>query len=609
MQSTSRLMSPSGNPVPQDDETQPTSLTRRTWRVWVVVGGLCLLLAILLFQLVRYQLFPPPLDDENLAPVAVTDIRGAIVDRNGEPLVVNRYYFQLTATPTNIKTDEERHEVAQQLQDTIGLPYEQTYTKLTEAAGYQWTVLADAISLDDARKITDLQAQLAVDRISFPLAAVLPQPMTRRYYPQGELTAHILGFVQPTAGGVFGVEQYYNGFLLRDGAGLLSQKTVSINALAPDLLRFVPSSVSKDLILTLDSTVQWIIRDELSKGLEEFRAVSGSVIVMDPDTGAIYGMVNLPDFDPNRYEQVPQEQYGLFANTSVSAQYEPGSVFKIVTLAAALDAGKIHPHTIFTDTGSYTIGGRVIFNSTRMSNGRVDTTQALALSLNVVTAQIAEELGPDEFYRYVRLFGFGSASNVDLAGEITGQIKTPRDSAWSLADLGTNSFGQGLAATPLQMLNATAVIANGGKLLQPYIVSARVAGDQVQFTEPVVVRQVLKPESAHDMAMMMAEVIETSGSLAGVRGYSVAGKSGTAQIPSPEGYVSRETIVSYVGFAPADDPKFVMLVKMDRPDPNLNVWAGQTAGPVFGRISRRLLDYFSVPPDEVRLANADQAGN
>ena len=174
--------------------------------------------------------------------------------------------------------------------------------------------------------------------------------------------------------------------------------------------------------------------------------------------------------------------------------------------------------------------------------------------------------------------------------------------------MGTNSFGQGLACTPLQMLNATAVIANGGRLVQPYIVETRVADSQAQVTEPVVARQVIKPETARAMSDMMAEVVSSSASLAGVDGYAVAGKSGTAQIPSAEGYVQAETIVSFVGFAPADDPKFVLLVKMDRPDPKLNVWAGQTAAPVFGRIAERLLDHFSVPPDDLRLAAALGAG-
>jgi cell division protein FtsI/penicillin-binding protein 2 len=299
---------------------------------------------------------------------------------------------------------------------------------------------------------------------------------------------------------------------------------------------------------------------------------------------------------------VPQESYSLFQNPAISAQYEPGSIYKIITMAAAMDAGIITPTTTFNDSGSYTIGGRVIFNSNRAANGEVTVTRALALSLNVITAQIAEELGPEEFYRYVRLFGFGEATNVDLSGEINGLIKTPSDPNWSEADLGTNSFGQGLACTPLQMLNATAAIANGGRLVQPYIVQTRVAEGQAQVTEPIVTRQVIRPETSEAMATMMAEVVGTSASLAGVDGYAVAGKSGTAQIPSPEGYVQEETIVSFVGFAPADDPKFVLLVKMDRPDPEINVWAGQTAAPVFGRIAERLLDHFSVPPDDLRLA-------
>jgi cell division protein FtsI/penicillin-binding protein 2 len=591
-----------GTGKPSPDKTPPPAPpVSSPWRLWVVVSVMLVLLAALLSQLIRYQLFPTQLEEETVQ-ATVTESRGTIVDRNGTPLVVNRYYFQLTVTPAHIKTPEDRHEVAGQLQELIGLPYQQTFDTLTNNQGSYWAVLADAITLEDARKISAFQQELSESRTLFPLMHVEALPMTKRYYAQAELTSHLLGFVIPTQGGITGIEEYYNGFLIRNGAGLLGRNNVPASILSHDILRFVPSSVGKDLVLTLDSTVQWIIREELIRGLQEFKAVSGTVIVMEPHTGEIYGMVSLPDYDPNRYEMVPQESYHLFQNPAVSAQYEPGSVYKIITMAAAMDAGLVTPETTFIDSGSYTIGGRVIFNSNRIANGEVTLTRALALSLNVVTAQIAEELGPEEFYRYVRLFGFGEATNVDLSGEINGLIKTPRDKTWSEADLGTNSFGQGLACTPLQMLNSTAVIANGGRLVQPFIVKARVAGGEAQLTEPVVTRQVIKPETAHEMSAMMAEVVDTSASLAGVPGYSVAGKSGTAQIPSPEGYVQEETIVSFVGFAPADDPKFVLLVKMDRPDPEINVWAGQTAAPVFGRIAGRLLDHFSVPPDDVRLA-------
>ena len=288
-----------------------------------------------------------------------------------------------------------------------------------------WAILADAITLEDARKIATSQQELSETHTTFPLMYVEPIAMTKRYYPQAELTSHILGFVMPTTGGVTGIEEYYNGFLIQNGAGLLGQKSIPVSALSQDILRFVPSSVGKDLVLTIDSTVQWILREELIRGLDEFKAVSGTVIVMDPHTGEIYGMVSLPDYDPNRYELVPQESYSLFNNPAISAQYEPGSVYKIITMAAAMDAGTITPTMTFNDSGSYTIGGRVIFNSNRVANGIVTVERALALSLNVVTAQIAEELGANEFYRYVRLFGFGEATNVDLSGEINGLIKTP----------------------------------------------------------------------------------------------------------------------------------------------------------------------------------------
>jgi cell division protein FtsI/penicillin-binding protein 2 len=565
----------------------------------VLVTIFCLLGVVLVAQLVRYQLFQPKLDDEILATQEQPNPRGLIVDRNGTPLVVNRYYYQLTATPVHLESAEQRETVARQLQEAIGLPLEQTLAKLEAAAGTWYAPLADAISLEDAAKIDALKSQLAAEYASFPLQYVHTVPHTKRFYPQGELMSHLVGFVQLEDRGITGVEEYYNQFLVRDGAGLLSKEVSSLESLPVEVRRFVPSTVGKDLVLTIDRTVQWIIREELQRGLSQYKAIAGTIIVMEPQSGAILGLVNLPDYDPNRYEQT---DYALYNNPAISAQYEPGSIFKIITMAAALDTAVITPTSYFTDEGSITVGQRVIFNSNRGASGRVDATYALAQSLNVVTAMIAQQMGPELFYQYIRRFGFAEATSVDLSGEIAGLIKTPASAEWSESDLGTNSFGQGLAVTPLQMANATCAIANGGKLMRPYVVQARVAGEQVLQTRPEVLHQVLRPETAADMAQMMTEVVESPGSTARVPGYVVAGKSGTAQIPSPEGYVQDETIVSYVGFAPADDPAFVVLVKMDRPDPTINQWASQTAAPVFARVTKRLLDYFGVPPLDTKVA-------
>lgn len=602
MQSTSRLTTT--RPGHDDEQSTPPE-QRPLWRIWTIVGVFGIVAVVLIAQLLRYQFFPPQVPEVAAAKAVISDARGTVVDRNGTPLVVNRHFFQLTITPANIKTPEERHEIAQQLMDLIGLPYDQTFSTLTDNADAQFAVLADAITLDKARLVLDYQRQLAEERLIFPLQHVQAVSMTRRYYPQMQLTSHLLGFVRPYHGGVTGIEEYYNDFLLQDGTGLLTKNVAAIDSLSPDVLRFVPSPVGKDLVLTIDTTIQWILREELQKGLEEYQAKGGSAIAMNPHTGAILGMVSLPDYDPNSYEETAFE---LFPNPVISAQYEPGSIFKIVTVAAALDAGEITPTTIFTDSGSIAVGGRVIFNSNRMGHGPVPVTEALARSLNVVTAQIAQEMGPEEFYRYLRLFGFGEATGVDLSGEINGLIKTPANANWSMADLGTNSFGQGLAVTPLQMLNATAVIANGGKLMRPYVVESRIGNSAVQFTQPVIVRQVLQPETAAQMADMMVEVVDTGNTRAAVENYRVAGKSGTAQIPTLGGYEKEDTIASFVGFAPADDPAFVLLVKMDRPDPSINSWASQTAAPVFSRMSERLLNYLTVLPDDQRLASGFPAG-
>lgn len=592
-----------------DDEQTPQAETRRLWRVWIVVVVLAALTLVVTGQLVRFHLFALP---PATAPVGEhKQVRGLIVDSGGAPLVVNRTFYEVAATANNIKDETQRHEVAQQLEDLLGVPYAQTFDRLTAWASYPYVLLVEAATVEDIAKLTALKEQLETEllneeRTTLPLRQVYAVPRARRHYPQAELTSHVLGFEHHYTGGVNGVEEFYNDFLLK-GVGLLSDRALPISALPADVQRFVPSAVGNDLILSLDSTVQWIIREELMRGLAEFDAEAGTVVVLEPHTGAVLGMINLPDFDPNRWES---EDGRLTPNMAVSGQYEPGSVFKIITIAAALDTDILEPTTIYTDTGYILVGGRQIYNSTRMSHGAVTVTEALGQSLNVVTAQIALDLDTERFYRYVQRFGFGEPTNLDLSGEISGLVKTPKNQDWSLSDLGTNSFGQGLAVTPIQMANATAVIANGGVLMRPYIVAGRIMGDRVQMTEPVAVRQVLRPEVAAEMTTMLADITKMGNSKAAVPGYQVAGKSGTAQIPDLQngGYIRDATIVTFVGFAPADDPRFVILVKMDRPDPNINQWASHTAAPVFSRIAARLLDYLNVPPDEIRLAGMTPAG-
>ena len=394
------------------------------WRFSILAGVLFTLVVVILARTLQHQVFSFG-EPVNALEITVDPAqRGAVVDKSGVPLIVNRHYYQLAATPTLIKTDEGRMEVAQQLDELFGVPAGDTFAELQFCGemNYQFCVLADAITAEEAQILQEYIEHLETTRGLVPLQHVYAKPMTRRSYPQAELTAHLTGFVTVEDGGVTGIEQYYDSFLPADGIGLLDDNAPSVDVLPPEVRRFLPSPAGKDLILTIDRTVQWIIHDELRKGLEQFGAESGTIIVMEPTTGAILGMVNLPDFDPNRFEEEP---INLFSNPAISVQYEPGSVFKIITMGAAIDAGIVEPSTIFTDTGSITIGDRVIFNSDRVAYGEVTVTEALARSLNVVTAEIADKLGRDQFYPYLRQFGFGEATNIDLSGEIDGALKSP----------------------------------------------------------------------------------------------------------------------------------------------------------------------------------------
>ncbi len=567
---------------------------RVTWRYGVLAVILLGFGFVILLRTLHHQVIN--LDKLNNGYVLETDPaeRGIVVDRNGVPLIVNRHYYQIAATPDQITKDEARREVAQQLQNLLGIPYEETYAILTELKGKKFAILADAVTQDQANLLQEYTNHLVNERKGLvPLESVYAKPMARRSYPQAELMSHVTGFVMAYNGGVTGIESYYDKFLPQDGIGLIDTDTASLDTLPDEVRRFLPSPAGKDLVLTVDRTVQWIIREELAKGLDEFGAESGSIIVMEPSTGAILGLVNLPDFDPNRFEEEPLKR---FPDPAISAQYEPGSIFKIITIGAALDKNIVEPTTIFTDTGSITVGDRVIFNSNRMAYGAVSVTEALARSLNVVTAQISLKLGSDAFYQYLRLFGFGQATNVDLSGEIAGAVKSPGGEDWSPSDLGTNSFGQGLAVTPLQMITAASAIANHGRMMQPHVVAARVVDGKVQYTKPTAIQQVLRPETAHTLSDMLVEVVDTGNIKASIPGYRIAGKSGTAQIPGKYGYEEDATIVSFVGFAPAEDAQFVVLVKMDRPDFRINQWASNTAAPVFSRVTRRLLDYYGIPP-------------
>lgn len=592
------------SPVPASTQLGKTegneeNQQRRLWRFWFLACLFVLLTSLVLARLIVYQLFQfgqlPVYNPNQFTPPA----RGAVVDRQGELLTADRYLYQLIATPNEIKSDQERQEIAQRLQEVAAIPAAQTLQALLDYAKGSYAPLGEPLALEVGQRVQEMrQLALAEDNKS-PLRYIAVRPVPVRFYPQNALASHLLGFIQANRDGVYGLEEYYDAFLNERGVGLLEHAVAPFTTLPAATRRFLPSTVGKDLVLTIDRGVQWIIEEELRSGIAKYRAKSGTIIVMAPQTGAVLGMANWPDYDPNQ-RATSQADYARFANVAISAIYEPGSVFKIVTMAAGLDTNVITPTTVMTDSGYIIVGERSIYNSDRRANGQVNVTQALARSLNVITAQVADRVGRDYFYQYVRRFGFGARTGIDLAGEVPGLLKTPGHELWSLSDLGTNSFGQGLAVTPLQMVNATAAIANQGRLMRPYVVGARLEGDSVLYTQPEMLTQAISPATARDLTEMMVATVDIGNLTAKIPGYRIAGKSGTAQIPDEGGYLKDATIVTFVGFAPADDPQFVLLVKLDQPDPTISQWAGYTAAPVFAQVSRRLFDHLNIPPDTVR---------
>ncbi|MFZ5918701.1 MAG: peptidoglycan D,D-transpeptidase FtsI family protein [Chloroflexota bacterium] len=537
---------------------------------------------ILTWQLVRWQVIERDrfIDILNNRPTGETQTpprRGRVLDRDGHPLAVDTVEYQITATPQWI---EDAAEVARRLAPLLELTEEELVTQLSSDAS--WVMLRHHAPREVGETLRD-----------WDIPGVHITPWPRRGYPEGTLAAHLLGFVAEDQIGFYGIEGFYNQLLAphlhpaEEGEGSIAAAAFATS------LSDLAASGSPDLILTIDRLIQHIAEEELDAAIGQHGASGGTVIVMEPRTGAILAMASRPVYDPEHYSETPTAQ--VWANPAISSIYEPGSVFKIVTLAAALDNASVTLDRVFKDTGIIEVGGQTIYNSDRLPHGRVTITDAMTLSLNTVLAQLSTEMGAKAFYAYVQRFGFGHSTGIDLSGESEGQLKLATDAEWHESDLGTNAFGQGLAVTPLQMATAVAAIANRGTMMTPYVVAEIQGADQSWPRHPTVARQVVSPQTAQRVTAILIQAAERGASKSVVPGYTIAGKSGTAQIPIPGGYDPRWTIASFVGYAPAYDPQFLILVKIDRPTDT--PWGSAVAAPAFRNIAQRLFVLMNIPPD------------
>lgn len=420
-----------------------------------------------------------------------------------------------------------------------------------------------------------------------------------RYYPEGASLSHVTGFLGSNDKGErvgrYGIEGFWNDRLAGKPGHIEAEKDPIGRWIGAADRDFRPAQDGERLTLTIDRSIQYMACEKLRAAVAKHGADGGSVVIMEPKTGAVLALCNAPDYDPNDFSKV--DDLRRFNDPAIFAAYEPGSIFKPFTLVAALDAGKVSPGTTYEDTGSVVIGPYTIRNSDGKGHGIQTMTQVLEESLNTGTIFAVRKLGPKSFLRYVESFGFGSPTGIELDTEAAGDVEALRKKGeiWSA----TASFGQGITATPIQIVTAFGAIANGGKLMAPHVVSEIRRDDgTVEKVEPKAVRQVITKRAAGLMGGMLVNVVERGhGKRAGVPGYYVAGKTGTAQVSRGDGlgYEKNAFIGSFVGYAPVDDPAFVMLVKIDRPrDVD---WAESSAAPLFGDIAKFLLQYLEIPPE------------
>lgn len=550
----------------------PDDITRQRWIILIVLFGACAAFLILSLVVGQFVHAGKPVQI-NASAGSIRLPRGALADRNGFLLAFDVFQYDLEASPAGLSA-EKRDKLANALAPLINKPRDEIRALLETDKPY--VTLATGLGGMVEKSVEDLCEEYG------PVVKAVPHPL--RYYPEGSLAAHVLGFVNAEPRGCYGVEEYYQQDLHREPVPV-----ENLGAAAWDDIQ----ASGATLILTIDRYAQRIVEEELDAAIKQTGATSGQVIVMIPQNGEILAMASRPTYNPGDFLQAPPKTW---ANPAVSEVYEPGSVFKLITYAAALDSQTIAAGELFYDPGVIEIGGRKIYNWDRRGHGTVDLAEALGNSLNVVAASISQRMGKERFYLYVRKFGFGQRTEIDLAGEALGIVKTPHDNPlYSESDLGTNSFGQGISVTPIQMISAVASIANGGVLMSPQVVRAKVVGGQVVELQPRAIRRTISSQTAETLTSLLVRVVDEYLPQAKVPGYSIAGKTGTAEIPIGGAYHPTDYIASFVGYGPATNPQLVILVKLDRPQVVRS--GGGAAAPVFQRIAARLFKYLAIPPD------------
>ena len=563
----------------------------------VMIGVLVILVFRYAYlQIVQGDALAQRMRDQSGYEFHIQSLRGAILDRGGKELAVSSMTKSLFVDPNHVYDTHNPEEIASDIAPLIGLTEQDILDDIARGGGFVWV----------KRRLehTEYEAVRAVIREKGYSDCLGFQNEAKRYYPNDALAANVIGFVGTDDEGLDGVEQALDPLL----KGEVREERLTVDGQRRPILdsifagrRVYGSDYCKTVSLTIDSTIQFMVEQELDRAMAENNPDSITAIVMDPKTGEILAMASRPSYNPNRFWEYPQENW---KNRAVAFIYEPGSTFKAVIAGAALQEAIVTPNQVFFDPGYVMVSGRRIQNWSNESYGAVTFTDIVKKSLNTGFAQVGLSLGAEKMMHYTRVFGFGERTGIDLPGEEEGILFSADDMRDS--DIATTAIGQSIAVTPLQLVTAMAAIANGGTLMHPYIVREIRNPDGSVYEErtPREIRRVLEPTVDRTLIGLLEQVVASGGGMkAGVKGYRIAGKTGTAQKIRREtaGYLEGRYIASFCGFAPVEDPMFTVLVMIDDPRGG-DFYGGQIAAPVASRIFTQLLRYAHVEPSSNTFA-------
>jgi cell division protein FtsI/penicillin-binding protein 2 len=551
------------------------------------LGCACLLsYRLYSYQYLEHDRYRRLASDEHRKTITIQPRRGALLDANGLPLAVS---VEFDAVAVVGKEVHDREATARALAPVIGMPPAEILAKIDPESDRS-VILKDRLPASVADSVEALE-----------LRGTYLEPRPVRQYPEGSIAAQILGFVGKDNDGLTGLEYYFDEQLAgRPGTIDTELDTTGQQMIFARRVVGYPRD-GADIVLSLDRFAQRVAERELAEGVRQNKGIGGMIIVMEPSTGAVLAMASWPTYTLSDAIAFKPEEQHLYKAVPVTNQYEPGSVMKVVTMAAGLDRGVVTPTTTVNDTGIAQYGPLAIRNWDHRANGVISMTEVLVRSSNIGAQWVANKVGPTEMYRYLSGFGFGEPTGIELPGEVPGTMRTPTTSGWAPVDVATNSFGQGIAVTPIQMLAAVAAIGNDGMLMRPTLVKQFVVDGRVQRPEPHAVRQVVAPQTARTLRTMMVTVLEQPALQPHrVPGYRLAGKTGTADFPTNLGYTSGKTFASVVALAPADQPRLAILVRIDAPEA---IYGGTVAAPILKRVAEELLAYYRIPASSPTLAS------